>query len=610
MPKPFVPDYQRKTIPLVPMVAISFVSFLDNFCYSLTNPIIPYMTQEYMPDVPATEIGFYSGWITAAYSLGGIPGNFFWGWFADRYGRRLSISLSIIGVIIAINIFGLADNFWLAFIGRALWGFLNGNLGIAKTYISEICNDYTQTLGFSIFQTVGGISSTVGPTLGGFLSKPEENFPKLAIQFPILREYRYYIPCFAACFICFAILLIVLFCLPETLSKEDARKNIALMRRSEEGMKLLKEKRERDPNYVPTEEEHIQEILTEGTYPRLLTNRRVFLACLYYGMLSLVQGGHDALYPVWMINPVEAKGFDWTQSEVGMLYSMLGPIQMISGPVLNSVIARLLTYKEMWLVGGWLYMFTLLITPAGVLTLSMPQWVQWFVTYVIYALSYVARIIQFTGSIVMISNVAYTDFRGKVNGIGQVFASTGRFIGPTIATNVYAWSVKGNYPFPFDFGFILYLLAIFQIAQTYLIVFIDDSANHGMPSIRHAVAEEYRKKGIEMDTVKKDVAATEEVVAVKEEAAPTSDVHANEAVVPEMEVVVPVKEDVVSKEEGVAPKEEVAVPVENAVPKEEVAVPVKGETVRDKEIVLGKGDGAVPVEEEVVPMSDPSTAAN
>ena len=43
--------------------------------------------------------------------------------------------------------------------------------------------------------------------------------------------------------------------------------------------------------------------------------------------------------------------------------------------MLNSVIARLLTYKEMWLVGGWLYMFTLLITPAGVLTLSMPQWV-------------------------------------------------------------------------------------------------------------------------------------------------------------------------------------------------------------------------------------------
>ena len=122
------------------------------------------------------------------------------------------------------------------------------------------------------------------------------------------------------------------------------KKNIALMRRSkvcaddcddhQEGMKHLKEKRERDPNYIPTEDERIQEILMEGSYPRLLTNRQVFMACLLYGMLSLVQGGHDALYPVWMINPVEVKGFDWTQSEVGMLYSMLGPIQMVSGHIL------------------------------------------------------------------------------------------------------------------------------------------------------------------------------------------------------------------------------------------------------------------------------------
>lgn len=105
------------------------------------------------------EIGHYSGWITAAYALGGIPGNFFWGWFADQYGRRWSICLSIIGVMISINIFGLATDYSTAIFGRALWGFLNGNLGIAKTYISEICNDYTQTTGFAIFQTVGGIAT-------------------------------------------------------------------------------------------------------------------------------------------------------------------------------------------------------------------------------------------------------------------------------------------------------------------------------------------------------------------------------------------------------------------------------------------------------------------
>ena len=107
-------------------------------------------------------------------------------------------------------------------------------------------------------------------------------------------------------------------------------------------------------------------------------------------------------------------------------------------PLLNGVAARLLGYKRMWLYAGYLYMITLLITPICALTLSSPSWVydssltdnqvQWFVIYSIYAVSYVARILQFTAVIVIISNVSYPDFRGKVNGIGQVFASLGRFI--------------------------------------------------------------------------------------------------------------------------------------------------------------------------------------
>ncbi|KAK8798091.1 hypothetical protein WA171_005616 [Blastocystis sp. BT1] len=502
MPAPFRPDYERKTIPTVPMIVISFVSFLDNFCYTLVNPNIPYMCKVYFPELSDTELGFYSGWITAAYSLGGVPGNFFWGWFADRYGRRLSITLSIIGVIIAINIFGLATDFWIALFGRFLWGFLNGNLGIAKTYISEISNDYTQTLGFSIFQTVGGISSTVGPSVGGFLSRPEENIPGLTKKFPILREYRYYIPCFAACIICFIVLLTVLFFLPETLSKEDVKKNIALMKKSKEGLELLRQKRARDPKYKPTEDERIQELLMEGSYFRLMVNKKILLSVFLYGALSLIQGGHDALYPVWMINPKSSKGFEWTQTDVGYLYSLLGPVQMLSGHILFILMLNALHSTSVEWCSSYLYMFTILITPICALTLSSPSWVQWFVIYSIYAVSYVARILQFTAIIVIISNVSYPDFRGKVNGIGQVFASLGRFIGPTISTNVYAWSIQKNYPWPLDFGLIFYLLGILQLAHTLLIFYMDDSANHSTPSIRRFVKMEMEKRNVEMVEMK------------------------------------------------------------------------------------------------------------
>ena len=85
--------------------------------------------------------------------------------------------------------------------------------------------------------------SILGPTLGGYLSRPEENFPELTKRYPVLRDviassvgsnlqYRYYIPCFTAFLICLFILIMVLFCLPETLSKEDVRRNNELLKRS------------------------------------------------------------------------------------------------------------------------------------------------------------------------------------------------------------------------------------------------------------------------------------------------------------------------------------------------------------------------------------------
>lgn len=99
------------------------------------------------------------------------------------------------------------------------------------------------------------------------------------------------------------------------------------------------------------------------------------MSCLLYGLLSLVQGGHDALYPVWMINSKEDKGFEWTQTEVGYLYSWLGPIQMISGPLLNNWAAKLTSYKKIWVISGWLYFFSIIAAPLSVYTIDLPEWV-------------------------------------------------------------------------------------------------------------------------------------------------------------------------------------------------------------------------------------------
>ena len=38
-----------------------------------------------------TEVGYYYGYIVSSYSLGGVFGALFWGWFADSFGRKTSI---------------------------------------------------------------------------------------------------------------------------------------------------------------------------------------------------------------------------------------------------------------------------------------------------------------------------------------------------------------------------------------------------------------------------------------------------------------------------------------------------------------------------------------
>ena len=47
------------------------------------------------------------------------------------------------------------------------------------------------------------------------------------------------------------------------------------------------------------------------------------------------------------------------------------------------------------------------------------------------------------------------------------------------------------------------LLSVLQIAQTYLVYFLDDSANHSTPSIRAYVRQIIAKRGTELEDVKK-----------------------------------------------------------------------------------------------------------
>ena len=82
--------------------------------------------------------GRKAGYLGSSYYVGNFVGNMLWGWIADRLGRRPVLLMGVTFTIACELFFGFSQNFAWAIMARLMWGLLNGNIGVVKTYISEV----------------------------------------------------------------------------------------------------------------------------------------------------------------------------------------------------------------------------------------------------------------------------------------------------------------------------------------------------------------------------------------------------------------------------------------------------------------------------------------
>ena len=82
--------------------------------------------------------GHKAGYLGSAFFIGNFIGSPVWGWVSDKIGRRPVLLLGVSFTVSCELLFGFSQNFTWAIIARFLWGILNGNLGVTKTYISEV----------------------------------------------------------------------------------------------------------------------------------------------------------------------------------------------------------------------------------------------------------------------------------------------------------------------------------------------------------------------------------------------------------------------------------------------------------------------------------------
>ena len=178
--------------------------------------------------VAEENIAFWAGITSAIFSLSQCVTAVPWGRLSDHWGRKPVVLLGLTCTMLTSLLWGFSTNLPLAVVARALQGGMNGNVGIIRTMVAEMCPwRELQPRAFSIMPLVWNLGSVLGPAFGGALSNPYKRKPSDASNGPLLWKFPYAQPkdapelsiAIGSCFFLVGIVTGILF-LDETLTSK------------------------------------------------------------------------------------------------------------------------------------------------------------------------------------------------------------------------------------------------------------------------------------------------------------------------------------------------------------------------------------------------------
>jgi MFS family permease len=179
--------------------------------------------------IPKNDIARWAGIAASTFSICQAFTGLVWGAASDRYGRKPIILFGLFNTMWTMLLWGFSVNLPMALAARALGGLSNGNVGILRTTVAELCPwKELQPRAFSVMPLVWTVGAVFGPTLGGALSNPLRVDPQKPRGTAFLEKFPYVLPnLVAAAFFTVGIVTGWLF-LQETLESKRHEKDLGL----------------------------------------------------------------------------------------------------------------------------------------------------------------------------------------------------------------------------------------------------------------------------------------------------------------------------------------------------------------------------------------------
>lgn len=167
--------------------------FAEPIALTSVFPYMPELMESF--GIPENDIARWAGIASSTFSLSQAFTGLIWGAASDRYGRKPIILFGLFNTMWTMLLWGFSVNLPMALTARALQGLMNGNVGILRTTVAELCPwKELQPRAFSVMALVYTIGSILGPTLGGALSNPLRVDPKKPRGHAFLERFPYILP--------------------------------------------------------------------------------------------------------------------------------------------------------------------------------------------------------------------------------------------------------------------------------------------------------------------------------------------------------------------------------------------------------------------------------